>query len=155
MSKKKKRGGFISSNATQKSTDNKFINKDVLKLDDFSQEGNNAFVFLSLKYIQHRIQCFSDWTNQEMGAFWSFNEAIHQTTWQNVYASARKRNKTGLAYTTIEKKQYPKTTFSQKLSDDVTLFELRLNQKMRVHGFRHKSVFYLCWLDREHKLLKK
>lgn len=154
MSKKKKRGGFISSSAVQKSTANKFINKNALKLDVFSQEGNNAYVFLSLKYIQHKIQCFSEWTSQEMGIFWNFNELIHKTTWQDVYASARKKNKTGLAYTTIEKKQYPKTEFSQKLSEDITLFELRLNKKMRVHGFRHKSIFYLCWLDREHRLLK-
>jgi hypothetical protein len=155
MCKKRKRSNFISSNATEKPTANKFINKHALKLDEFSQEGNNAFVFLSLKYLQHKTQCFSDWPNSEMGAFWSFNKSIHQTTWQNVYASSGKKNKTGLAYTKIEIKQYPKTVFSQSLSEDITLFELRLNQKMRVHGFRHKSVFYLCWLDREHNLLSK
>jgi predicted O-linked N-acetylglucosamine transferase (SPINDLY family) len=155
MGKKKKQGGFISSNATQKKDNtNKFIDKSALKLDEFSSEGNNANVFLSLKYTQHKTQCFSDWTNQEITIFWNFNETIHKTTWQNVYASARKKNKTGLAYTTIEKKQYPKTAFSNNLSEDVTLFELRLNQKIRVHGFRHKSIFYLCWLDREHKLLE-
>jgi len=153
MSKKKKRGGFISSQATQNTIDNKFINKDALKLDVFDQEGNNALVFLSLKYIQYKTQCFSEWSNQEMSVFWSFNESIHKTSWQLVYASARKKNKTGLAYTTIDKKQYPKTHFSKNLSDDITLFELRLNQKMRVHGFRHKSIFYLCWLDRAHKLI--
>ncbi|RSK41324.1 hypothetical protein [Mangrovimonas spongiae] len=151
--KKKKKGGFISSQATQNTSNNKYINKDALKLEDFEQVGNNAYVFLSLKYIQHKTQCFSEWSNQEMASFWNFNELIHNTTWQLVYASARKRNKSGLAYTVIDKKNYPKTQFSNKLSDDVTLFELRLNQKIRVHGFRHKSIFYLCWLDRSHNLI--
>ena len=152
MSKKKIK--FISPNATQNTSSNKFINKNALKLDEVSQEGNSANVFLSLKYIQHKVQCFSEWTSQEMKAFWNFNESIHNTSWQEVYASARKKNKTGLAYTIIDKKQYPKTGFAQQLSEDITLFELRLNQKIRIHGFRHKSIFYICWLDREHKLLK-
>jgi hypothetical protein len=32
------------------------------------------------------------------------------------------------------------------------IFELRINGKIRVHGFREKSVFYLCMLDREHRI---
>jgi len=42
--------------------------------------------------------------------------------------------------------------FKKSLDDQIELFELRVDNEKRVHGFRMKSIFYLCWLDRGHKI---
>jgi hypothetical protein len=130
----------------------KYINKDAAFLQEFELEGNEAKVFLSLKYIQSNYQCFSDWAKVEMREFWNFNSLLHEKSWQDVYSTSRKKDKTGLAYTEIPLKKYPLSEFKRNLSPDITLFELRVSQRMRVHGFRVKSVFYLCWLDRNHDI---
>lgn len=130
----------------------KFINKDAAFQEILENEGNTSKVFLSLKYTQNGFQCFSDWTKQEMNEFWNFNSLLHGYTWQDVYSTSRKKNKTGLAYTEIPIKKYPNSEFKNKLSPDITLFELRVNQKIRVHGFRVNSIFFLCWLDRNHDI---
>jgi hypothetical protein len=41
-----------------------------------------------------------------------------------------------------------------QISPDVKMYELDVGPKARVHGFFFSSVFYLVWLDREHKILK-
>ena len=132
----------------------KYINKNAALLTDFNQEKNNSKVFLSLLHVQDSYQCFSDWTKAEMKSFWNFNSTLHGKTWQDVYSSARKSNKSGLAYTEIPQQKYPNPEFKDKLSPDITLFELRVDKKIRVHGFRVKSVFFLCWLDRNHEITK-
>lgn len=133
-----------------------FIDKNVSLLSsDFAVEGNSAKVFLSLRFIQNNYQCFSEWDKMDMNCFWNFNRDIHAYTWQQVLNTSGKDNKTGLAYTEIPKNKYPNPEFKNTLSDDVTLFELRLSKKIRVHGFRHKSIFYLCWLDKNHNITEK
>jgi hypothetical protein len=47
---------------------------------------------------------------------------------------------------------YPNIKFKKQLSPDITIFELRVNKRIRVHGFRDESVFYICWLDKEHEI---
>lgn len=145
----KKKKKFISLSALDEK-ENKFIDKTALNLVDIDLEGNTSNVFVSLLHLQFNYQCFSDWTKHEMILFWNFNKEIHNKTWQDVYSSARKQNKTGLAYTTLSKDKYPKSDFTKNLSKDITTFELRVNQKIRVHGFRNKNIFYLCWLDKNH-----
>ncbi len=129
-----------------------YINKDAASLFDYEHEGNDSKVFLSIRHLQVNYQCFSDWSKAEMKDFWSFNSLIHDYTWQDVYATARKKKKNGIAYTIIPIKKYPNSAFKKQLSPDVTLFELRISQVARAHGFRDKSIFYLCWLDRNHEI---
>jgi len=38
------------------------------------------------------------------------------------------------------------------LSPEISLIELRVSQKMRVHGFQSQSAFFMVLLDREHKV---
>ena len=49
-------------------------------------------------------------------------------------------------------KAYNENQFINNLSEDIKMFELRVDDKMRVHGFRIEQYFYLCYLDREHKI---
>jgi len=144
--------GLIPKSASQQTLITKYINKDASSLDNLLSNGNNSHVLVSIKYIQHSFQCFSDWSQTEMKDFWNFSDNIHNQTWQQVYGSARKKDKTGLAYTTINLNQYPESEFKSKFSPDITAFELRVSQKARVHGFRLKSVFFICWLDKNHEI---
>lgn len=145
---------LIPINASEKKITTKYINKDASSLDNILNAGNDSLVFVSFKYIQDNYQCFSSWTRGEMKDFWNFSQIIHNQTWQQVYSSSGKKNKTGLAYTTVELNQYPESEIKSKLSPDITIFELRVSQKARVHGFRLKSVFFICWLDKNHEILK-
>ncbi|WP_409286245.1 MAG6450 family protein [Pontibacter sp. G13] len=114
--------------------------------------GNQANVFVSLRYVQDEYECFSDWEKVEMKNFWNFLRKVHDYTWQQVYNQAGKRNKSGLAYTPLDRGLFKFSSFLENLSEDVQIFELRVSGKIRVHGFRVKSVFYICWLDREHRI---
>lgn len=129
-----------------------YIDKNVAQLEGTTENGDTHKVFMSTKFLQHKYQCFSEWTKEEMKGFWSFNENIHKATWHEIYQSSGKKGKSGFAYTKIDSNCYPNSPFKKSLSPDVTLFELRVSQKARVHGFRMKSVFFLCWLDRNHTL---
>jgi len=130
----------------------KYINKDASSLDGLLSVGNDNSVFVSIKHVQHSFQCFSVWSHPEMKEFWNFSDKIHNQTWQQVYSSSGKKDKAGLGYTTINLNQYPESEFKSKFSPDITVFELRVTQKARVHGFRLKSVFFICWLDKNHEI---
>lgn len=114
---------------------------------------NKEAVVLSLKYFQNEKQCFSDWNKKELSKFWDFNRRLHQMTWIQVYETAGKgANKRGMAYTVIPRRNYGGVAFIQSLSDDIKMFELRIDGEMRVHGFREKQLFHLCLLDWEHAI---
>jgi hypothetical protein len=134
-----------------------FINKEAALLLKNNNEGDSAFVFTSLRFIQHNYQCFHEWTKSEMREFWNFNSSIHEKTWTIVYGTAtkNKRSKSGLAYTTMAVNKYPNPEFKKQLSPDITIFELRVSRKIRVHGFRADSIFYICWLDKGHSISDK
>lgn len=131
--------------------ESRFIGNDALPEEiDIEHTGNETKVILSIKYLQNGHQCFSDWSKVEMGKFWDFNKKLHNMTWRDVYSSARKKEKTGMAFTKIPINNYPKSTFRSELSADITLFELRVDDCIRVHGFRDKRIFFMCWLDKDH-----
>jgi len=43
-------------------------------------------------------------------------------------------------------------TLREQIADDAWQFSISSNQYGRVHGFIVQSVFYVVWLDPEHKL---
>ena len=57
-----------------------------------------------------------------------------------------------LGYTKIGRDQYPGEYLKENISPDVAIFELRVNKKARVHGFRSGDIFYICFLDKEHRI---
>lgn len=128
-----------------------YINKDSVLMNGWNIEGNEANVFLSIRFIQHQEECLSEWDKNEIKGFWSFVESIHQQTWKQVYNGSRKDKKSGLGYTEIPLKKYPKSDFKDSIDPNCTFFELRISEKARVHCFRDKSICYVCWLDKSHK----
>ncbi|MEB0262552.1 MULTISPECIES: hypothetical protein [unclassified Mucilaginibacter] len=146
------RRSLILTSASHNSATTNFIDKNAAVMQGWKKEGNIANIFLSIRFVQKDFECFSEWQKDEMGLFWDFNDRIHQSTWTQVYAQSGKTDKSGLAITPIKKSQYPHNDFVKKLSQDVDLFELRVSQKIRVHGFRDGAILYLCFLDRNHKI---
>ena len=118
----------------------------------------NKKPYVVLKYFQTGWECFSDWTPQELKAFSAFLNLLSSHTWGSVYRSGGKgENKSGLGYTVydVEKMKAGKailTSVREKLSPDISFFELRVSQKLRVHGFQSQAAFFLVMLDREHKV---
>lgn len=130
-----------------------YINKNAALLNGWLKEGDSANVFLSLRFVQHQFQCFSEWDKNEMKSFWAFSEKLHDMTWEQILQQATKgRDKSGMAYTIISKNNYPKSEFSKTIDPHSNIFELRVTQKARVHCFRDKSICYVCWLDKNHQI---
>ncbi|MES2388131.1 MAG: hypothetical protein V4543_09020 [Bacteroidota bacterium] len=154
MGNKHLNSSFIPQQAANLPLDQSYINKQADFLEGWLREGNDALAIVSIKLLQDDFQCFSDWSKSEMKAFWDFNRKVHQYSWKQIYSSASKQlgQKTGFAYTVIDRSSYPDSQFKKALTPETTFFELRVNGDMRVHGFRYKALFYLCWLDREHQI---
>jgi hypothetical protein len=119
------------------------------------KEGDSqARAFVALKYFQHRHQCFSEWTKDELRAFSDFNRKVSAQTWQQIMASGGKgERKAGLGYTPHDGSGLPAVDFADTLSEDIGWVELRVTQEARVHGFRAGHAFFLVFLDRGHDLL--
>lgn len=149
---KKDRKPLIDKNVASLKSVTTYINKNVATLIGNNENGDDSKVIISFIHIQNNYQCFSDWSKQEMNEFWGFYKKLHQYTWQQVYLTSGKTQKNGIAYTVIPTSKYPNKDFKENLSEDITIFELRVTQKGRVHGFRNKAVFYICWLDRNHEI---
>lgn len=131
------------------------LSSSVSAIADKNKEPNwdNEKVVLSLKHFQHNKECFSDWSKQELSKFWDFNGRLHQMTWRDIFLTASKgKDKRGLAYTIVSRKCYNGVEFIRNMSNDIAMFELRVDSVMRVHGFREKQLFHLCLLDRSHSI---
>jgi hypothetical protein len=154
MSNKKhlNRSAIAQHNTTTFQSKTNYINKNAAVMNGWLEDGDKANIFVSIRFVQHEWECFSDWSKTEMKSFWAFVDKAHQYTWQNVRDQSRKTDKSGLAYTIMTVKQYPDSEFKKSLDPDITIFELRVNEKARVHCFRDKAVCYVCWLDRNHRI---
>lgn len=136
----------------EKQESNKYSLSDIeAKFLGVSDKEDNVFVVL--KYFDDSYECFSDWKENELKDFSGFIKTMKQMTWNEIYRSGGKSNKTGLAYTVHTNKEVlPNQDIVKSISEDITFFELRVSKKARVHGFRVKSAFYLVWLDRNHEV---
>ena len=118
----------------------------------------NKNPYVVLKYFKKDWECFSAWTKDELGQFSNFLTILGRHTWDSVYRSGGKgRNKAGLGYTPYKVEDMKAGGPHVKkilagLSPEVSLIELRVSQKMRVHGFQSQSAFFMVLLDREHKV---
>jgi hypothetical protein len=155
VSKKTKASNLIpKGSADLPSKGPKFLNTNVTELRSYKEYGNNATVMVSLRYLRYEQECLSDWTKEKVKKFWEFLSKIHFVTWQQLYSQATKKagEKVGYGYTPLPTTIYPETEFKNSLSPDITLFELRIDNKSRVHGFRDEAFFYILWLDENHKI---
>jgi hypothetical protein len=129
------------------------------KVFGFSQNNKNGKnqepPYISLKYFQPSFQCFSKWQNNELKSFSKFVEKLRMTSWDQIYKTSGKiGHKSDFGYTPHKNtKNLPNIKqLDMIISPDITFFELRVTGKVRVHGFRMQSAFFLVWLDREHEI---
>jgi hypothetical protein len=131
----------------------KYLNADTAFMQGWDGNGDESNVLISIRFLQHRYQCFSDWDKIDMGIFWNFIDKVHQYTWTQMKAQSGKgQNKTGFAMTVIPMSNYPESDFKASLDPELPIFELRVDQGKRVHCFRDKSICYICWLDKNHEI---
>lgn len=123
-----------------------------------SADQDNPFV--TLKYYREAFECFSAWEKDELKAFSDFVSALRDRTWRQVLETSGKENKAGLAYTPYDVAttkggaEDHLNSVKKLIGEDIPFFELRVTQKIRVHGFRMKAAFFLVLLDREHRVFK-
>ena len=124
---------------------------------DAARDAHTRSPFVALKYFQAEWECFSAWEKEELRQFTEFLGRLGAYSWQQVYETGGKANKHGLAYTKYDlagvraQAKVHLDRVRQQISDDISFFELRVNQnKLRVHGFQAQSAFFLVLLDREH-----
>lgn len=137
------------------------IEEKVFSLSNIMSGGSadNESPFVTLKYFCNAFECFSAWEKDELKSFSDFISLLRNRTWRQVLETSGKgENKAGLGYTPYEittakngAEEHLKHVRKQ-IGDDITFFELRINQRMRVHGFRAKAAFFLVLLDRGHRV---
>jgi hypothetical protein len=126
---------------------------------DGSREGvNHKNPYVVLKYFQKDWECFSNWSKDELAQFSNFLNLFSTHTWDSVYKSSGKgASKAGLGYTPYSVAEMKSGSaflekVQQSLSPDIKFFELRITQKIRVHGFQSQAAFFLVLLDRGHRV---
>lgn len=118
--------------------------------------GKNPYVVL--KYFQNEWECFSAWSADELKLFSKFLATFSGHTWDSVYKSGGKgENKGSLGYTpydtaTMKAGKDVLDKVKKSISPDISFFELRVSDKIRLHGFQSQSAFFLVMLDREHRV---
>lgn len=156
--KKKKQAAYLKSGVLRSEWEATYLTsqeKALLDL-DFS-DGNKSTAHANLKYYQKDFQCLSEWDKERLKTLSAFFQKLTQSSWQEIYASGGKGgSKSGFGYTIHQDLQrLPSQEVVETISPDITFFELRVNQKSRVHGFRTKNAFMLIWLDQHHELYAK
>jgi hypothetical protein len=101
---------------------------------------------ISLKYFDGSYECFSVWQQRELRAFTKFIEKLREHNWEDVKKTA------GFGYAEHNRQHLPRKRILTLISPETTIFELRVTQTARVHGFKIQSVFFLVWLDRNHQI---
>lgn len=144
---KKRSIPLIESNQSGKTL--KYINPGVVSLPNYTKQGNESNVLVSIFLVQYEFQCFSNFSKPEMKSFWSYIKKVHSVTWQQLTLQA---GNTGFGFKAMPSDIYPSERFKLTLDPDVTFYEMRINQKMRIHGFRENYIFHVCWLDKDHKI---
>lgn len=114
--------------------------------------------YVVLKYFQSDWECFSAWSSNELQQFSKFLGHLGAHTWESVYKSGGTGpNKLGLGYTQYKVEQMKAGNghvkkVLDKLSEDISIFELRLSQEIRVHGFQSQAAFFMILLDKDHRV---
>ena len=70
MGNKHLQRSLIPKNAASTQQNFKYINTNPSMMEGWSVDGDNASVFISIRFVQSDFQCFSDWNKVEMKSFW-------------------------------------------------------------------------------------
>lgn len=73
-------------------------------------------------------------------------------TWQQIKATTGKKEKTGLGFTVLAENQLPNK--GRALGEDVRdrVFEVRVDHRSRIMGFRDGRVCNVVWYDPDHRI---
>jgi hypothetical protein len=119
--------------------------KDVLGLATDGENSDEKNAYIALKYYDKSYEDLSEWQREELKGLSNKIDLINKLTWSQV-----KRN-SSLRYKDVSNAN--KLPVSKNLlSEDITYCEMRITDKARIFGFRSNSIFFLCWLDRNHKI---
>ena len=104
---------------------------------------------VNLRFFDGKPECFSKWPPKDLKEFTKL--IIKLARIENI---AQLQSDGGIRYK-LHKGKLKKARFNipPNLNDkDISLCELRVNEKARIHGFIFEQEFFLLWLDRNHKL---
>lgn len=118
------------------------------------KDGDDQQPYIALKYYHPEHECLSSWSAEELKDLSNLSLKLQSMCWSQVKSQGGSvGKKTGLGMTKhTNVKKLPHHPKMAQISPDVSFFELRANQVARVHGFRVDAAFFLCWLDRGHKV---
>lgn len=123
------------------------IESKILGLSENGLSSDDEHAYIALKYFDKNYQCFSEWKPDELACFSNFIDKVNNLTWKQIKIHS------GLRFKNIDTaKGLPNNKIKETLSKDITFYEFRVTEKARVVGFRINAVFFLCWLDRNHKI---
>jgi hypothetical protein len=113
-----------------------------------NKESENETVVVNFGELDTSYECLTDWNKKEITSFWEFLQSkIQIRKWQDIY------DDNGLRKKEISISSLPKGDLLNDLKNrDVSIFELRVSQKMRVFGYRSRRYFMICWLDKGHRI---
>lgn len=133
--------------AQTKLNDNENKDIKILGLANNGENSDEKQAYIALKYFDKNFECFSEWSKDELACLSNFIDKINNLTWNDI------KRHTGLRYKMIDNaKGLPENSIKEKISKDISFYELRVSQKARVVGFRQNAVFFICWLDRNHRI---
>ena len=80
-----------------------------------------------------------EWQKKELKALISCFKKMEKLTWNKI------RRDTGFKMTKLNNVSPP-----SYLSKEIELYEIRVNQEQRIHGYKFQNIFYIVWFDRDH-----
>lgn len=83
----------------------------------------------------------SEWHGSELSELIGCFKKVERTIWKNILKDD------GLDY---KRHHHINLPLPKNFPPDATLDSIRVNQKMRLYGYRLNDVFYIVWFDREH-----
>ncbi len=96
-------------------------------------------VHLNLRYYDKKHQCFSEWSKKDLKKFSSLAKEL------------RERTRTQVDNVCTPNKGESATP-PKELDPSFKMVHWELGKKARVHGVLHKNIFFLIFLDRNHKI---
>lgn len=123
------------------------IERKLLGLSKLGDSAEDEKAYIALKYFDKKYECFSEWDSDDLKNFSNTVDKINSLTWKEI------KGHSGLRLKKIDNaKGIPNSAIKNQLSKDIMFYEIRISKKARIIGFRSNAVFFLCWLDRNHRI---
>ena len=139
--------GKINANTKVNNSEKIKIENEILGLSSYGESSDDKKAYIALKYFDKNFECFSEWQSDELACFSNFVDKVNSMSWKQL------KKHTGIRYKDIDvARRIPGNNIKETLSKDITFCEMRVTEKARVVGFRRNTVFFICWLDRSHRI---